>query len=157
MKLCLCPSGPEPTAPAPTRKPVPKDVRLPLNVHPQHYDVQLRPDIYGDDPGQFNFSGSVDIHVNCTRQTDTITLHTKQLDILRASIEIQMGSGVSEEQSPKCVSWKEDKLREFLILSFDKALKPNFLYKLTIDFNGRIKRNLIGIYLSSYKQNNVTK
>ena len=157
VNVGLCGPVPEPTVPDPTRKPLPKDVRLPLNVSPLHYDVHLRPDIYGDDAKDFNFSGSVRIHVNCTRHTETITLHTKRLDILTTSIQMLVDSGAAEQQSPKCLSWREDKLREFLVLSFDRPLEPGFQYRLTIDFRGRIKTNLIGIYLSSYKQGNETK
>ena len=140
----------------PTTKPLPKDIRLPLNVRPLHYNVHLRPDIYGGDPELFNFTGSVAIYVTCTRRTDTITLHMKHLDILNVTIDIHSGSH-SEEQSPTCLSWRDDTLREFLVLSFDRPLKQGFQYRVMIHFEGRLKQNLIGIYLSSYKQGSETK
>ena len=146
---------PESTAAVPTTKPLPKDIRLPLNVRPLHYNVHLRPDLYGGDPERFDFTGSVAIYVTCTRRTDRITLHMKHLDILNATIDIHSGS--SEEQSPTCLSWRNDTLREFLVLSFDQQLKPGFQYRLMIHFEGKLKQNLIGIYLSSYKQGNETK
>ena len=37
------------------------DVRIPLDVYPLHYNLELKPDIYTGNPDTFRFDGRVEI------------------------------------------------------------------------------------------------
>lgn len=65
-----------PTRIQPT-KPQVTDVRLPNHVIPHHYSLELKPDFYGPDPNLFQFTGKVEILINCSRSTQEIVLHIK--------------------------------------------------------------------------------
>ena len=54
--------------------PTPSTYRLPTSVIPHHYNVEIKPNIYGSDPTAFNFEGSVQIEVEITEKTQNITL-----------------------------------------------------------------------------------
>ena len=58
-----------------------KNVRLPQNVLPEHYDLYLFPEL---EEGMF--SGKVDIHINSTEPRDYFMAHVKYLDIQQAKL-----------------------------------------------------------------------
>ena len=58
-----------------------KNVRLPQNVLPLHYDLYLFPEL---ETGMF--SGKVDIEVNSTDSRDYFLAHVKYLEILDAKL-----------------------------------------------------------------------
>ena len=69
----------------------------PSPFRPVHYDLELRPDIYGDGP-PFPFSGHVSIHVRCELETATMTLNALALRVLNLSIAVHSGDTEAERQ-----------------------------------------------------------
>lgn len=59
---------------------------LPTNVIPTHYDVTLEPDFKA-----FTFEGKVDIEFDVKEESESISLHTLEIDIKGA--QIKSGSG----------------------------------------------------------------
>lgn len=49
---------------------------LPANVVPKHYDITLEPDFK-----KFTFEGTVVIGLDCVEDTNSISLHTLELDV----------------------------------------------------------------------------
>lgn len=127
------------------------DVRLPLNVYPIHYDLELKPDMYGLDPTAFTFEGSVKILVNCTRPTMNVTLHVNKLELSPV-----MFTGMDGCATPQVLEQKEDKERQFLVVTFTSELQPGCKYTLETNFTGPLKDDLAGLYLSSYLKGNKT-
>ena len=62
---------------------------LPGSLKPIHYELRIRPDIYRDNPDNFQFSGSVRIDVDVLKCTKVITLHVKDLDIAKRKIDVK--------------------------------------------------------------------
>jgi hypothetical protein len=58
-------------------------VRLPRDVSPVHYDLEIRPIIHLplDNPEQFTAPGTVTIRLHCVTATTSITLHSNDIDI----------------------------------------------------------------------------
>lgn len=64
-------------------EPVSRGYRLPNNTLPLHYDISLRTNIHR---GDFVFDGRVQIHVKVLEDTNTITLHYRQLVVHNVNI-----------------------------------------------------------------------
>ena len=78
----------------PIEPPEPIDVRLPLNVYPLHYNLELKPDFYGPDPEAFSFEGKVEVFVECRVATNRIVLHVNKLTIEEGTVRLEkMGAG----------------------------------------------------------------
>jgi len=69
------------------------DGRLPRNVLPMHYDIEIAPNFYQALP--FPFDGTVAIVVRCTVSSSSIVLNSKFLLIKTVSIEVDPNSMVS--------------------------------------------------------------
>ncbi|XP_028661573.1 endoplasmic reticulum aminopeptidase 2-like [Erpetoichthys calabaricus] len=59
--------------------------RLPDNIFPVHYNLLIHPNLT-----TLKFTGSVKIEVDVTHNTNTVILHSKHLQIVKASIEDEM-------------------------------------------------------------------
>ncbi|BES97198.1 aminopeptidase [Nesidiocoris tenuis] len=136
-------------------------VRLPTSVVPHSYDLKLIPFLQ---PGNFNFSGNVDITINVTQPTYNITLHSADLSIHTTSVrrlppaednDIVSDASPSAEVQIPIRKTEFDLKREFYIMHFNQRLEPG-QYKLVIQFAGVLNDALQGFYRSSYVSNNVT-
>lgn len=63
-----------------------ENLRLPTNVLPYRYSIQLIPFL---EEGNFTTDGNVLIFVDCLRATDSITLNSAAIDIDRSSITVR--------------------------------------------------------------------
>ncbi|XP_071139479.1 aminopeptidase N-like isoform X3 [Mytilus edulis] len=159
--LCAGPSSPSPsssllatttvaqqtTTPGSTR-----NVRLPLNLYPTLYDVELQPYMYEGDAKDFYFTGKVTIEMQCIKSTNEIVLHSNKLNISEQSIKVmQMGSGSQISHSVEF-----DKVNQFLILKSNTQFMMGSNYSVYIEFRGPLTGDLAGLYLSSYKRGNAT-
>ena len=61
-----------------------KNVRLSKNVVPIEYDLQLHPDLEN-----FTFGGTETITLSILRPTKSLTLHSKEIEVKTANIEIR--------------------------------------------------------------------
>lgn len=55
------------------------DGRLPRDLSPYHYNVELRPDIYNKTPCYFGFDGIVSIYFTVINSTNIITVNAQGL------------------------------------------------------------------------------
>ena len=139
----------------PIEPPEPIDVRLPLNVYPLHYNLELKPDFYGPDPEAFSFEGKVEVFVECRVATNRIVLHVNKLTIEEGTVRLEkMGA---DGNVPDVVSWEEDKVRQFLIIHLSEMLTVAQTYVVKMSFHGPLRPDLVGLYLSSYKLGDETR
>lgn len=129
-----------------------KDVRLPSSLSPNLYTIEIFPDFYGGDPEKFEFSGHVEIELECKSGTSNITLHAHKLEIDEQSVKVKSTDG-SEIQ---VTGIAYDTVRQFVIVNLDSELKAGNVYYIEIYFKGPLKNDLAGLYLSSYKDGNKT-
>lgn len=69
------------------------DVRLPLHLIPDTYDITLQPNMYSDDPESFNFEGQVKIYMTANATGRNVTLHVNKLNIDEESIRFGKEDG----------------------------------------------------------------
>lgn len=131
----------------------PKNIYLPDNLIPFHYDLHLHPDIYQEDPKDFTFTGNVNIYIDCKKATQIITLHARDLSIDEKTLTVERADDHHHFE------WDHtgtDKAREFFKIHLKQALMVGERYVINITFNGPIKHDLRGIYYGSYQHNENT-
>ncbi|XP_063436787.1 aminopeptidase N-like [Mytilus trossulus] len=150
-KPTLPPSTTTPTVS--TTPPGGGDVRLPLNLYPFLYDLEIQPFIYETNSSDFYFIGKVRIDMECRRSTNEIVLHSNKLNITTSSVTI---TPMSPGQSTIIPTIEFDTVNQFLILKSTTSLVAGSNYSVYIEFNGPILSNLAGLYQSSYQRGNDT-
>ncbi|KAH8417486.1 hypothetical protein KR222_000997, partial [Zaprionus bogoriensis] len=118
--------------------------RLPNNTEPLEYNVTLYTNVH---LGETGFNGSVTISLRVIEETSTIVVHTFQLENFTASIV--RADGVGSEIK---LDYTQDTDREFLKLHATDVTFPaatNWL--LTIKYQGNLRTDNSGFYLSTYK------
>uniref|UniRef100_A0A224XI48 Aminopeptidase n=1 Tax=Panstrongylus lignarius TaxID=156445 RepID=A0A224XI48_9HEMI len=131
--------------------------RLPGDVIPQNYRLEILADI--DEPN-FNFSGNVWIKIHCVKSTNTIILHTKDLEIPEEEVELKEVIGDDNEVAQIPIT--QQRLvpeNEFYIIKLEQNLKSGKTYILYMPFSGPLSQGLVGFYRSNYrdKASNTTK
>ena len=154
-KASVPPTLPPASTVAPTAE---EDVRLPKTLKPLTYDLEIQPNMYGNDPNSFTFNGKITIKISCTEGTNNITLHATDLNVPEASIKFQ--PEVPNDPSygkASFVSLTKDQSRQFLIfmLSDDLVVGKNYILEMT--FSGPLKTDRKGLYLSSYQEEGQTR
>ncbi|KAL4715501.1 hypothetical protein ACJJTC_009127, partial [Scirpophaga incertulas] len=111
--------------------------RLSSVTHPVHYKLLLKPDLQTG-----LFQGTVEIDVVTNKETDSINLHSKYLNI--SSVRVVKAN----EDIP--VSFLELKTVEQLCVKFCEIIQPD-TYRLVFDFCGDLTKSFVGFYLSKLK------
>ena len=113
-----------------------EDYRLPRTVTPFLYDVSifLKKD--------FGFRGLTKINATIQNKTDEIVLHHGNLEIERITITLNDKEVKSNDNY--------NNVTEKLTIKLEKTLEKNAEILIAIDYNGKVKDNLIGFYKSSY-------
>ncbi len=118
-----------------------KSVRLSANIIPEEYEIRLHPDLEN-----FTFSGIEVIALNVLKKTDTITLHSKEIDIETADIALSK----DEKIFARKISY--DKKAETATFRFPKKISAG-KWKLNIVFQGILNDKMRGFYRSKYHVN----
>ncbi len=143
--------------------PVPSDPgdiskgRLPLDLSPLHYVLEITPDIYSDDP-PFSFSGSVSIRFEALATTSEIYLNAFGLDIPQGDIQIQTApDSPVEADDPVFVDSTVDEEMHFFIISVDEdGIQEGAYYILNMTFSGTMSESG-GLRPGTYDYVNGTK
>ena len=122
--------------------------RLPTDLQPYHQNIELRPNIYSNDPADFDFNGKSEIYFNVTTATDKVEVNAKQLRFVESSIE------VSEVETGTVIGWTDYDLNEefyTLTLTLSKKLTQGTRYKLSLEYTGELQQDFVGLYWDSYE------
>jgi hypothetical protein len=114
--------------------------RLPNTVNPLNYEL-----FFDIDLTNFSFYGREKIDLKITNPTRNIILNSSDLDIKNANLIYK-----NEILIPEI---KIDEKYERVYLSFDKKISEG-LSLLTIEFSGKLREDLIGLYKSNFKYAN---
>ena len=115
-----------------------ESVRLPSNVVPDHYDVQITLDMES-----FDVRGNVNITCSVTSQTEFILVHVKDMTINAAASHVQFdGSEIPYEG----LYYEEN---EFYVLKLSEKIDSG-VANVHLTFNYTLRDNLAGFYRSSY-------
>ncbi len=115
----------------------PNPYRLARTVVPRAYRIHLTPDLEA-----FSFTGRVEIDVDVTEATSSVTLHALDLDLGTARL-------VSGEHSVSSTAVRLDETYQTATLDFDGEC-PTGPATLEIEFTGVLNDLLVGFYRSSY-------
>lgn len=126
-----------------------ENYRLPTNIIPLNYVIKIQPFM---NPNQLYFKGSVLISVNCKESTNSIELHSKDLEIDREKILIKNED--DDFDSPKFNLTDFNYKDEVLKLKLKENLNKGDNYTIYIEFKGYLHNNLVGFYRSSYIDSN---
>lgn len=121
-----------------------KSIRLPSHISPIHYKIEIKPDLESS-----TFSGSEVITIKILADTNSITLHSKDIDI-------------------ETVKYIKNKKKDFATkITYDPKKETTTFYfknkiekgtgKISMIFSGVIKENLSGLYKSKYVLNGEDK
>ena len=132
-----------------------KNLRLPRNVHPVSYDLELFPDIYQASPKEFRFFGNVSIIMNCTETSSNITIHVNQLKIEKSTLYVTLYNRMLTTNN-LFLNTTHDEDRQFLVLNLHTNLQAGEQYLLFMQYQGHLKDDLAGLYYSTYKRGNET-
>jgi puromycin-sensitive aminopeptidase len=112
--------------------------RLPANVRPVRYVIELAPDLTS-----FTFSGSEKIGVQVAEPTREILLNAAEMEITAASVTLADGTSIGASASVD-----EDAERATLVLESEL---PAGEAMLSLTFNGTLNDQLRGFYRSQYE------
>jgi hypothetical protein len=115
---------------------------------PSLYELTVKPYIgrtFGD--RSFTFDGSIDIHFTCTKPTNQIIFHIKDLDFKNETIKL---SSQTDSSLSLVLPWTNDYAREFFKANFSRNCQQGVNYVLHLEYVGEISKNLAGFYRSSY-------
>ncbi len=119
-----------------------KQIRLSKKIIPIKYDIQLHPDLEN-----FTFEGLETITVSILKQTKSITLHCKELQIETAEIMIGNPPTGGKVFAKKIIYDIKNETVTFLFKKF--ISKSNT--KVTLVFKGILNDKMRGFYKSSYQ------
>jgi len=113
--------------------------RLPTDLSPIHYVLELQPDIYKGEP-PFFFNGSVSIRFGCQVATSVVYLNSKGLNIDGSSLNITTApDSPVTAPDPGLVKYEEDNVLQFL-----KVFNKIILTYINICYQKRILLKLFG-------------
>ncbi|VEU23919.1 DEKNAAC105113 [Brettanomyces naardenensis] len=119
---------------------------LPTNVKPLHYYLTLEPLF-----DRFKFNGDETIDVKVQEDSDYITLHTLEIDILDSTLTTGSGDiikpiGITADLDDQTTTFK-----------FSETLKKDDIVNLHIKFIGDLNDKMAGFYRSTYEENGEVK
>jgi aminopeptidase N len=114
--------------------------KLPKDVVPQSYDIQLKPNIE-----KLTFTGSETVVLGVRKPVKTITLNANTMTI--GSAKLLRADGKVEQDARVAIDAKE----QTAVLTFDKEI-PSGQHQVSIDFAGKINEAPKGLYYVRYQE-----
>lgn len=127
--------------------------RLPTNVIPSNYVIEIEPFFTGTN--EFTFSGRATITLRSLTTTNEIVLHQNQLTINEPLTTLTLASNAGSLTVISGTNWNN--ITHLYTLYTSTPLVPNIEYRLTFVYTGILSDDMRGFYRSSYVENQVTK
>lgn len=124
--------------------------RLPDSVVPEHYDLELQPELEQD-----TYTGNVTITLRLQEPRSYLWLHVRDTKVTRVP-QLYTPAGAQVRVS-RCFEYKA---QEFLVLQTAEQLpatQGNGLYRLRLEFAGRLDGSLVGFYRTTYVEDGQVK
>ncbi|CRL01570.1 CLUMA_CG014426, isoform A [Clunio marinus] len=119
-----------------------RNLRLPNDTIPLHYNLRLRTNIHNNDP---DYHGDVRIKFQVLEPTDTITIHST--NVIRW-IDLFNGPDIEIFNLP----FTMNHFFNLLIIRIPRLLNPQEERTLRIEFSGQITDSIRGFYRTSYRR-----
>ena len=118
-------------------------IRLPKDIIPVSYKLHLHPEFTTSSLS--NFTGKVEIMMECKTATSYVILHVKKLKIKRRVLTALDNRKIEIKRAINSVRYQQ------YILETGSALRQGERYLLTMEFEGELSAKSAGFYKSSYK------
>ncbi|KAG8575331.1 hypothetical protein GDO81_009524 [Engystomops pustulosus] len=126
--------------------------RLPANLIPDHYDIDLRPVLKKNAQGLYVFHGESTAHFTCNIATQHVIIHSNKLNYTE--------NPILKDEAGNTISANNYFLVEktnYLVLPLNQQLEANKKYTLHTKFVGELADDLAGFYRSEYVEDGETK
>ncbi|XP_037868658.1 aminopeptidase N [Bombyx mori] len=127
----------------------PKEFRLPQNVKPENYYLNITPFFLENN---FTFQGEVTILLTVFNETNEIIFHGVDLVFRDLKLLTEKDRRIID-----ILKTEEDKLRQFHTVTVRDKLEVGMQYLLVISYSGVLNDDLHGFYRSSYEDGGVRK
>lgn len=117
-------------------------LRLPRYIVPLHYQLLLHPNLT-----RLSFNGSVQIQIDVQNNTNWVVLHSKGLEIVKATILDQHFAHLSDKILPVLHNPSHEQIGIFS----PRVLNSGQKYFLYIEFGAELAEGLYGFYKSTYR------
>ncbi|XP_029430472.1 aminopeptidase N-like [Rhinatrema bivittatum] len=131
--------------------------RLPGSLIPEHYDVELQPNLTKNSQGLYIFNGNSTVTIKCVNSTNLILIHSNKLNYTeKDGHPISLG-GVDGSSPPAIEkSWLEVPT-QYLVAQLRGNLEAGKKYTISSEFSGELADDLAGFYRSEYKEGSETR
>ena len=144
-------SGDRPTFAPPEERT--RGLRLPSSLIPQHYNLEIKPDLYAEHPDNFTFSGVETIYLYVNESTNKIVVQYRDISIDKDTVLVHSDEGVPYQ----ITALDEDESREFFNITLSHDLLVGNIILVTMGFSDKLENDLFGLYWSAYREDNETK
>ncbi|KAK2156862.1 hypothetical protein LSH36_203g00014 [Paralvinella palmiformis] len=122
--------------------------RLPPTFLPRHYNIDIKPDIYGK---EFLYQGRVVIHLECTERSDVIFVHFRKMTI-EQPIDVRSADVIIGVIKTETVN-----VTELFKIYLDRPIEVGENISVSISYHGEVLADMVGMYYSRYVEENATK
>lgn len=125
------------------------DYRLPKNVVPTNYVIELTPYLDTNDTKEFTFKGHSIIDLEIKQNTKNITFHANNLKLTNINLEYFIKNKTKKLES---IDLEINEQKDFVTLILKEELNSTLeSVTLSLNFTGVLNDNLRGFYRSSYQ------
>lgn len=117
-------------------------MRLPEHIVPVHYDLLIHANLT-----TLTFEGTTAINITASQPTSAIILHSRHLQILRATLK----KGAGETQSEEPLRVLEYPPREQIALLAPRPLEVGLPYTVVLGYAANLSESFRGFYKSTYR------
>ncbi|XP_063218253.1 aminopeptidase N isoform X2 [Bacillus rossius redtenbacheri] len=123
-----------------------QDARLPREVVPTGYRLQLLPD-----PGTGRWRGRVWINITCLEGTDTVVLHAHEdLDLAHSDVAVRRSA--PSHSAMTISSTKKEPGKQWYVVVLSEKLRKDGNYQLEMSFSGDMgSEDSLGLFRGSYQ------
>nr|AMO02522.1 aminopeptidase N1 [Tityus serrulatus] len=132
------------------KREVKNDFRLPSNLSPEHYFLEIQPYL---DPKDLTFQGSVTITFVCLNATDKLILHASGINIHENSLKVVSSDGTC---TMDVVQMVYDHENELVIFTLCQNFEVGRRYDIRMKFDRKFE-NFYGFFAVKYEDNGVEK
>lgn len=125
--------------------------RLPGNTRPESYDLRFVLNFNGKNS---TFSGVTKIIIVPSSTTKVVTLNVKDLNVTNVEVRDVGGPSPGHVKISDSMLWENNEQFEIRLV---EAAVVGRRYLVTISYEGNIRTDLTGLYMSFYEEGDVTK